>query len=89
MQNTISTYNGWSNRETWLVNLWLNNSEDNYRIILQAKNYFKDDLKRANWIEQQLSEQLDNRINQASLWSDLLSTAFYRVNWVEVVRNNQ
>ena len=89
MQDTISTYNGWSNRETWLVNLWLNNEEDNYRIILQAKNYFKSDLKRAKWIEQQLSEQLDDRINQVSLWSDLLNTAFYRVNWLEIVRNNQ
>jgi len=82
-------YNGWSNRETWLVNLWLNNDEDHYRIILLAKNHSKNDIKRAHWIEQHLAEQLEDKLGEASLWSDLLSTAFYHVNWLEVIQNNE
>jgi hypothetical protein len=31
-------YNGWTNRDTWLVALWLNNEEKNYRRLLQDKN---------------------------------------------------
>lgn len=28
------SYNGWSNYDTWLVALWLNNDESNYQRIL-------------------------------------------------------
>mgnify|MGYP001589187086 CR=1 FL=1 len=27
------TYNGWTNYETWAVNLWLGNDEDTYRMV--------------------------------------------------------
>lgn len=30
------SYEGWTNRETWLVNLWLNNDEVIYRIMQNA-----------------------------------------------------
>jgi cytosine/adenosine deaminase-related metal-dependent hydrolase len=29
-------YNGWSNRETWVVNLWLSNEEPLYQRALEA-----------------------------------------------------
>ncbi len=35
-------YNGWSNRDTWLVMLWLNNHKENYdkitRIVKNTNN---------------------------------------------------
>ena len=30
MTETDSSYNGWSNYETWVVNLWLGNVEGSY-----------------------------------------------------------
>lgn len=31
-------YNGWTNRDTWLVMLWLNNDYDNYQKITRIVN---------------------------------------------------
>lgn len=30
----METYNGWTNRDTWLVTLWLNNHEENYNKMI-------------------------------------------------------
>ena len=31
-----TTYNGWTNRDTWLVSLWLNNQEYTYKALRNA-----------------------------------------------------
>jgi len=33
----MAKYNGWANRDTWLVGLWLNNHESNYRFMRANK----------------------------------------------------
>ncbi|MEO6760795.1 MAG: hypothetical protein ABI220_00245 [Candidatus Saccharimonadales bacterium] len=82
------TYNGWSNRETWLVSLWLSNDETSYRVLLQAQRRSGEVSEQAEWLERQLRQQLDCELDQASLWQDLLQTAFSRINWVEVIEQN-
>ena len=32
---TLDTYNGWKNRETWLVNLWLTNEQGPYNTLIE------------------------------------------------------
>lgn len=32
----MEKYNGWTNRDTWLVNLWLNNDEKNYKRLTNS-----------------------------------------------------
>ena len=82
-------YNGWSNRETWVANLWLTNDQDSYYLLLEALKHSDSDFTCAEWLQEQLRDQLDEEAGTASMWSDLLSTAFYRVDWVEVIECNR
>jgi hypothetical protein len=86
---SIATYNGWSNRETWLASLWLNSAEDSYYVLRDALRESDDLFDQASCLEQALRDQLEDETGCANLWSDLLSTAFERVNWVEVIENNK
>ncbi len=33
-QTLATEYNGWTNRETWVVNLWLSNDMESYYYII-------------------------------------------------------
>lgn len=87
MQETTK-YNGWSNRETWLANLWLNNDEFSYDVLCRAINVDGSLINKAEWLEEQLGYQLDDEIDVPCLWQDLLRTAFERVSWSELIENN-
>lgn len=82
-----TTYNGWSNRETWLAGLWLTNEEASFDLLRQAIKYSCDSSEQAAWLEESLRLQLDCEAGDANLWSDLLTTAFGRINWLEVVEH--
>lgn len=89
LQTKQSTYQGWSNKETWLASLWLNNDEGSYSVLKQAYSPDIEVWERAEWLESKLYNQLECEVGEASLWCDLLSTAFYRINWVEVIEKNE
>ena len=82
-------YNGWSNRETWVANLWLTNDQASYYLLLEALKVSDSDFTCAEWLQEQLRYQLDEEAGSACMWSDLLSTAFYRIDWVEVIECNR
>jgi hypothetical protein len=64
--NEESTYNGWSNRETWLASLWLNNDDYSYLLLLKAYRQRKSVAERAQWLERKLQNQLWNQTSCAS-----------------------
>jgi hypothetical protein len=36
----MNGYNGWTNRDTWLVALWIDNDRKNYQTMTQNKEHF-------------------------------------------------
>jgi len=85
-----TAYNGWSNRETWLVSLWLNNDESLYSQLLVAIERREHASIKAEWLAERVQEQLDWYLEDqtASLWVDMLRGSFYWVDWVEIIRAN-
>jgi hypothetical protein len=88
MDTAISTYNGWSNRETWVVNLWLTNEECFYYELCSIIKNFDEAYEQAEELEGYVHFILEAS-GQYGLESDLRSASLGRVNWHEIVENNQ
>ena len=85
---TVTTeYNGWSSRETWIVNLWLTGDECYYQELCSIVKSFDNTDEQAEEIEQYVHWIID--VNEASMTTDLLSTSLGRVDWHEIARSNQ
>jgi hypothetical protein len=73
------SYNGWTNRETWLVNLWVGDN------LSEMKQDGVD--VDARYAEQYVVDLLDvgnNTVEDRFMW-DLVSCALSKVNWHELV----
>ena len=88
-QTATTEYNGWSNRETWLANLWLTNDEGSYRFLMEAIASQQEPWQSAEWFKMTLQEQLFGEIDTPCLWQDLLQHAFDSIDWIEIVESNQ
>lgn len=74
-----ATYNGWSNRATWLVNLWVGNNLADYAkdaldqnmSAQDAQEYLRDD----HWLED---------VAEHGFISDLVNEVLDQVNWQEI-----
>ena len=70
------SYNGWSNKETWLVNLWLGDvftmdQEEGLKIT-------------ADYIEEQVEMQIENSGGFEGFMLDLLNCALGEINYHEI-----
>lgn len=74
------SYNGWTNKETWLVNLWLGN-------LIYAEGY-----KEPNEIESLVDEMacalLDSPDSNGFL-TDMLNCALGEINYHELAESNR
>jgi len=83
------TYNGWKNRETWLVNLWINNNP-----YLQAEllDIIKSDVGIYIKVQdlRDLVEDISfDHINESSgMGSDLVNTALARASLTQIIELN-
>lgn len=48
----MSGYNGWSNRETWLVNLWFGHNWETVEDVQMCQEYIDDEIANLpTWIQ--------------------------------------
>ena len=100
MAESDSSYNGWSNYETWVVNLWLGNDEGSYntcRSLAQrcfegavADEVFSRKERACYQLSNELKEMIEERnplASEASVYSDLLNASISEVNWKEIANS--
>lgn len=89
------TYNGWSNYETWLVALWLDNdagsNKRSFREAWDALTQADGNVGEATEIMADALEEMHDEERPDSggsgVFHDLLSAALSEVNWREIARN--
>ena len=85
-QTVATEHNGWTNRETWMVNLWLTNDESCYEALYSILKDF-DHYDQPYDIQQYIHWIIDTV--DTTMTSDLLETCLRRLNWQEIAENNR
>jgi len=94
-ENTQNTeqYNGWTNYETWNVNLWLNNDEGSYNVLRDILKDKADDQEAADLLRDLIADDTNDLLAakeiNATLAGDLLTHALAQVNWLEIIQDNR
>jgi hypothetical protein len=97
-----TTYNGWTNYETWLVNLWMDNEQGSQEYFRETAreiyecphNPYRAHMTRAadaglafaDWLKA-YHEENRPEMPTCGVYHDLLSGALSEVNWNEIARH--
>ena len=82
-------YNGWANRETWTVALWLDNDSGTYHYWREVAQYWMPNGFEAavRVVEDRLIEEIRDGsvdLSDHGMMRDLLTTALHTVDWREI-----
>ncbi len=71
-------YNGWTNWETWNLNLWLTNDESMYRA---ASMYARDG---EDSLQEYAESIVYDGVPEAGIARDFLAASLHEVDWSEI-----
>ena len=80
-------YNGWSNRETWTVNLCLTNDESYYEELCRITKDYDTLGEQAEELEQYV-QSIAGTVRGMGLTNDLLTISLSRVDWRDIAAAN-
>lgn len=89
MRPSDSTYNGWTNYETWVVALWLDNEQSTQLMCVEVAEDCFERTDESCEARRLLAEWLETHIKAeqptvAGLYADLLNATVNAVNWHEL-----
>jgi hypothetical protein len=97
---TENSHNGWTNYQTWVVNLWIDNDEGMHETMREwAQECMQDAIDKgcdADSARNDATYELGQRIEQwhdeyapetQGVFADLLTRALGQVNWYEIAEN--
>ncbi len=77
------TYQGWSNKPTWIVFNWISSNEGSYR-VWQDVAQRSTTLQLAAWLEESIKEDAESVIPDWSMYGELLTFAISFINFQEI-----
>lgn len=77
-------YNGWKNKETWLVNVWFG---DYITEIVEEQGHPISAETYENIVEEALEEGLEQDIERKGFIGDLFNCAWYEIDWRELAKH--
>jgi hypothetical protein len=86
-QTVTAKYNGWTNHETWLVNLWMTGDPRYYDQLCELVSSGDSFGDQAEALEDFVRFEYDGE--SSSIWADLINDSLAQVNWYEIVEMNQ
>jgi len=81
----MSTYNGWTNYETWAVKLWIDNEQYQQELWLERAQACDGDVSD---LADELRDYHEEQMPECTgVYGDLMAAAIGSVNWREIAEN--
>ena len=83
------TYNGWTNYETWLTNLWFSDFTDVFNEFTEDgvfDDMTNDEIRTyvADYIEEYVNEYIDNNNSEDGFIADITGLFMSDVDWQDI-----